>query len=216
MRPTEARWIAGRIAALGSACSPLLNVGSSTAEFRRTRQPHIETLVFEPLRSSGVEVVHTDIKLGEGVDIAGDVMDEHVRQQIRAARPRAVLCSNLLEHVPQREALASAIRELVEPGGYLIVTVPRSYPFHADPIDTGFRPSPGELAALFPRTSLVEGEVVKDTTYARELVSQPLRKSIRSLLGAMRPTGDAARSQRDRLRWLFREFSTSCVVLRAV
>jgi len=33
--------------------------------------------------------------------------------------------------------------------GYLVVSVPHSYPFHADPIDTLFRPAPDEVVTMF-------------------------------------------------------------------
>ncbi len=46
------------------------------------------------------------------------------------------------------------------PGGLIFVTVPFSYPFHRDPIDTMFRPSPNELARLFAPAVMVKGEIV--------------------------------------------------------
>ena len=215
MRPSEAQWIADAVARLGTdACSPLLNVGSSTAEFRERRQPHIEQLVFGPLRRAAVRVLHSDIKDGVGVDVVGDLMDPSVQARIRAHGPRTVLCSNLLEHVEDPHRFAAAITELVVGGAHIVVTVPHSYPFHADPIDTGFRPTPRELAGLFPGTTLERGEIVEDTTYAHELRTWPLRRSVRALLGALRPFGTSGRARRDRLRWMFRRFSTTCVVLR--
>src|SRR5581483_3183181 len=98
-----------------------------------------------------------------------------------------------------------------------ILTVPRSYPYHADPIDTGFRPSPSEHAALLPGFTLVHREVIDDETYARELFGHGLaglEEGARGLSAALRRRGEIARAYRDRLRWLFRPFSTTCVVLR--
>jgi hypothetical protein len=216
MRVSEARWIAREVAARSDAdISPLLNIGSSTAEFRERRQPHIDREIFAPLRSRGVAVVHTDLKSAPGVDVAGDLMDSQVRATLRARNARALLTSNLLEHVTDRAAFAAAMRELVPAGGLLFVTVPRSYPFHADPIDTGYRPAPEELATLFPRCEVVSAETVVDVTYAEELRARGAVRAARSLLGALRPTA-VGRGQRDRLRWLWRPFSTSCVVLRAI
>jgi hypothetical protein len=217
MRVSEARWIARQLAARRDAdISPLLNIGSSTAEFREQRQPHIDREIFAPLRSRGIAVIHTDLKSAPGVDIAGDLMDSHVRTQLRACNARALLTSNLLEHVVDRAAFAAAMRELLPAGGYVVATVPRSYPYHADPIDTGYRPAPEELAALFPRCEIVTAETVVDTTYAQELRTRGPVRAARALLGALRPWGEVARSRRDNLRWLLRPFSTSCVVLRAV
>jgi SAM-dependent methyltransferase len=217
MRPAEARWIADQLAALPLAqLSPFLNIGSSTAEFREVRQPHIDGLIFAPLRRQGARIVHADLKQEPGVDIAGDLMTPAVQAQLRAVAPRIALSSNLLEHVTAPAAFAQVIGSLLAPGSHLIVTVPRSYPFHADPIDTGFRPTPTELAALFPGYALVRGDVVVDTTYGQELWAQGLaglRKGVRSALGALRPRGNIGRTQRDRLRWLFRPYSTTCVLL---
>jgi hypothetical protein len=218
VRPSEARWIADALAAFPQAqISPFINIGSSTAEFRTSRQPHIDALIFAPMRKAGVDVIHTDLKAQPGVDVAGDLADPAVRDQVKARAPRAALSSNLLEHVPDPAAFARMIESLVEPGGLLVVTVPRSYPYHADPIDNGFRPTPEELARLFPGCTLVRGDVVADTSYGQEILGQGragLKKGLRNLVGALRPRGEVARAQRDRLRWLFRPFTTTCVVLR--
>ncbi|MEJ7596862.1 MAG: hypothetical protein WKG01_03035 [Kofleriaceae bacterium] len=214
MRPTEAAWIANQLAALPIATiSPFLNIGSSTAEFRERKQPHIDREIFAPLRAKGVEIIHADLKDAPGVDVAGDLADPQIQARLRERQPRAALSSNLLEHVRDPGQFARLMRSLVAPGGFVIVTVPRSYPFHADPIDTGFRPSPEELAALFPGTRLVVGEVVADSTYGAELWQRGPRRAVRSLLGALKPFGDAAKNRRDSLRWLVRPFTTSCVVL---
>jgi len=219
MRIAEAKWIAARLAALpNERISPFLNIGSSTAEFREVRQPHIDRLIFAPLRARGVEVIHADLKQAPGVDVAGDLSDPAVQATLRARRAKIALSSNLLEHVQDPAAFAATIASLVEPGGTILVTVPRSYPYHADPIDTGFRPTPRALARLFPAHAIVDGEEVSDTTYGEELLGQGaagLRKGLKNVIGALRPYGDAARGQRDRLRWLFRPFTTSCVQLEA-
>jgi hypothetical protein len=121
MRPAEARWIAAQLADLPrEQISPLVNIGSSTAEFRQVRQPHIESLIFAPLRDRGVEVIHTDLKPEAGVDIAGDLGDPAVQAELRARRPRAALTSNLLEHVTRPAELAQAIGALVEPVGIVL------------------------------------------------------------------------------------------------
>ncbi len=214
MRETEARWISRQLAALTpDQVSPLVNLGSSTSEFRTIKQPHIDREIFAPLRKAGATVIHADLKEDPGVDIAGDLLDPAIQQRLKERRPRSALSSNLLEHVREPATIAQAMIAIVEPGGYLFVTVPHSYPYHADPIDTGFRPTPTELANLFPNTRVVSGEIVEDVTYGAELVAQGPR-AVRKLLGALRPWGDAGRSQRDRLRWLFKPFSATCVVLQ--
>jgi hypothetical protein len=53
--------------------------------------------------------------------------------------------------------------------------VPRSYPRHRDPIDTLFRPDPGQLQALFPMAEMVEGEIVDvGESYRDQVRRRPL------------------------------------------
>lgn len=215
MRPREATWIAQQ---LKGVQGPLLNIGSSTATFRTQRQPHIDREVFAPLRRQGVEVIHLDLKAALGVDIAGDLADPSTQSEIMRRAPRAGLCSNLLEHVVDPAGFAQVIQRLFQAGAVLIVTVPHSYPYHADPIDTGFRPTPDQLAALFPACRVRAAEVLVDDTYGRELLrggKAGAVAGVRTLIGALRPT-EVGRAQRDRLRWLFRPFTTSAVVLEVV
>ena len=133
------------------AVSPLLNLGSSTRAFREVAKPHIQRELFGPLAAAGVQVFHSDLKQADGVDLAGDILDPAVHGDLKARGFSCLLCSNLLEHVRDRAAVAAACEEIVGPGGLILATVPSSYPYHADPIDTGFRPAPAELAGLFRR-----------------------------------------------------------------
>ena len=64
--------------------SPLLNLGSSTREFREQAKPHIERELFAPLRAAGVSTFHSDLKQEDGVDLAGDIMDPAVRAELKA------------------------------------------------------------------------------------------------------------------------------------
>ena len=140
--------------------SPLLNVGSSTREFREVTQPWTDKELFRPLRQRGIELVHLDSRDGDGIDIRADVLSDADLPRIRAKRPKAILCCNILEHVREPEKLARRCMEIVGPGGLIFVTVPNSYPHHRDPIDTMFRPAPNELADLFRPATMLKGEVV--------------------------------------------------------
>ena len=53
-----------------------------------------------------------------------------------------------LEHVTDPELVRARLRELTAPAGLLVITVPRVYPYHPDPIDTMFRPNDEELRSL--------------------------------------------------------------------
>jgi Methyltransferase domain len=139
--------------------SPLLNVGSGTGSYRRITQPWSESCLFGPLRERGVRVVHLDAREGDGIDVQADILVEADRPKIMAINAKAILCCSVLEHVRDPKAFARRCIEIVGPGGLIFVTVPRSYPHHRDPIDTMYRPTPDELAALFGAAVMLKGEI---------------------------------------------------------
>lgn len=176
----EAIQIGKTISKLSSAeISPVLNLGSSTRVFREQEQPYIYENIFSPLEQRGIRVVHVDLKKADGVDIAGDIYDPKMQQQIKELQPKLLLCCNMLEHVRYPEGLARICEETVAPGGYLIVTAPRSFPYHPDPIDTMYRPAPQELASLFPSCSLVDSGIIVGDTYLDELRDKYDREQMR-------------------------------------
>ncbi|MEA2573870.1 MAG: hypothetical protein QOH93_1168 [Chloroflexia bacterium] len=149
----EARWLQEKLRELAPGPgSVLLDIGSSTEYFRRMDQPYIDYYIFRPLRHAGVKIVHVDSRSGDGVDVIADIADRE-SEAIIAQLPRGeiVLCSNMLEHVLDREMVTRRLELLTKRGGHLIVTVPHVYHYHEDPIDTMFRPSNTELEALFSR-----------------------------------------------------------------
>lgn len=148
---SEAAWLGRAIRALPHNAFPLLNLGSSTEDFRTRTHPWVDAGIFAPLRTMGREVVHVDLKDAPGVDLVCDFTAPEGRAKIADLNAGSILCSNLLEHLPQTpEESAKQILELTTPGMFLVVTVPKEYPPHADPIDNGYRPTPTDLAALFP------------------------------------------------------------------
>jgi SAM-dependent methyltransferase len=149
----EACWLEQILARLKLASgSKVLDIGSSTLSFRTVVQPHIDRHVFAPLRRRGVAISHLDARAEPGVDIVADITTlEGVPSDFDA-----VICTSLLEHVVDREDTARNICRVVKPGGTLILTVPRRYPLHADPIDTGYRPTPEQLSELVRWSDIVE------------------------------------------------------------
>jgi SAM-dependent methyltransferase len=140
----------------------VLDIGSSSLEFRTVVQPHIDGNVFAPLRARGLEVVHVDARNEPGVDVVADVTT------LKGVEPDfdLVLCTNLLEHVLDREATLENTKRVVRAGGLLLLTVPRRYPIHADPIDTGFRPRAREIERMLAWSEVVAAE---DVTVRAEL-----------------------------------------------
>lgn len=220
MRPIEADWIRDQLLAIGpAAASPIANVGSSTGEFRSVRKPHIEQRLFAPLRAAGFEIVHIDMKQAEGVDLVGDLTDPAFLDRVRATGCRSVICSNLLEHLARRDDLLRACEALVADDGAMVLTVPFSYPYHPDPIDTMYRPSPRELEQALPTLEMTRSEVLSDGTLIDEvhrdrgaaaLVYWP--KALARSLRLWRPR--EALAQLHRLTWIARPFKVTCAVFR--
>lgn len=210
----EAAWLADRLNDLPvAAVSPLLNVGSSDRRFREQVQPYIDRVLFAPQVARGVRVVHCDRKPHDGVDLVADIFDADGLARMAAARPQALVCSNVHEHVRDPGELSRRLLGLLPAGGHLLVTVPRSYPYHEDPIDTMYRPTPHELAELHPGTVVVARAEVTAGTYRDSLRAAPGRffgDLVEQAVTAVRrrTTADL------RLRWWARQYAVSCVVLR--
>lgn len=219
MREEEAEHVgevALRLATEGAR--PVLNIGSSTAHFRTVEQPHIHAAVFAPLERAGVRVIHSDLKEAPGVDIAGDMFDATLQRRLAALELRMILACNLMEHLrPElRVALPATFDLILAPGGFIVITVPYSYPLHYDPIDTYYRPSPADLRALFPRYRLIESKVIISSSYFAELKRlaprAKLRLAARALLPFYRPRQWVGLAHR--FLWLGRHYKVSCVVLQ--
>jgi hypothetical protein len=200
------------------AVSPLLNLGSSTRDFRERGKPHIQRELFGPLEAVGVEVVHSDLKPADGVDLVGDILDPAVQRELQARGFKCVLIANLLEHVRDPAAVAAACEEIAGPGGLILATVPSSFPYHADPIDTGLRPSPAELAALFRGSDPLLAEQLTGRTYRQDLEARGstlwaelARTLLAALIAPVRPKSFAARLHR--WRWYRRPYRVSIALL---
>jgi len=198
--------------------SPLLNLGSSTESFRKTAKPHIEARLFGPLRAAGIAVIHADLKAGEGIDFAGDILNPELLSRLSATNFRCILAANFLEHVRDRAAVIAACEEIAGPGGLVLATVPSSAPYHADPIDNGWRPAPGELAAAFTRCRPILVEDVAGPTYAARIAaegSSAVREMARTLAFTLvafaRPK--SARARWSRWRWYRRPQRVSIAFL---
>lgn len=217
MFAAEARWVGDRLAACpAEQLSPLLNIGSSTSEFRESVQPWMARHIFRPLAERGVEVVHLDAREGPGIDIRADLLDDADFHSITVRRYAALLCCNVLEHVRDPGEFARRCAALVIPGGLIVVTVPRSYPHHRDPIDTLYRPTPDEAAALFPVSSVVAAEIIDaGESYADEVRRRPWLL-LRHIARAPAPFLGLEKWRRSMQKpyWLFHNYQVSAALLR--
>jgi hypothetical protein len=200
----------------------MLNVGSSTLAFRTQYQPWIDRHVFAPIRQRGGKVVHLDMKPDPGVDLVGDLADASFLGRLQAMSFRSVLCSNLLEHVTNREQIASILTDLVPAGGSIFLSCPYRFPYHPDPIDTMFRPTTEELAGLFPHSRVRQEAIVNcgilSWFIVRSVAATPLRTARRFLQIAVGPKADPVNctpgpSYTSWLPWTFTTLQATCVVL---
>lgn len=219
MREEEAKRVAALVKGLGlvkdSVC---LNIGSSTQHFRDVMQPHITKDLIEPIEACGIRVIHCDMKEDDGVDLVGDVLHPEFQQAMADKRADVLLCCNILEHLTDPHRFAAACGNLVRPGGYMVVSVPSSYPCHPDPIDTMLRPTPGELGAFFPDWKVIAAEVLTTDTFLDETLKKDggasilLKHVLKVLVPFYRPRQWWPKAHR--LLWLFRPYKSSLVVLQ--
>jgi SAM-dependent methyltransferase len=210
----EAAWLGARAAALPDDAFPLLNLGSSTERFRRVEQPWVHAEIFAPLARRKVRVVHCDLKPETGVDIVADLLSADGQARLRAIGAHTILCSNMLEHVVDRHRAIAAIASLLPPGGRLLVSVPSAFPYHPDPIDTRYRPTPEELAADFApaRLEVVEQAEITGRRAGHYLADHGRarwRFAARMALPVVKP-----RNWVENVRWAARPVRASCLVLR--
>ena len=210
----EARWFGEKIASLKSEdIFPMFNIGSSTEQFRKVDQPWIDEFIFEPL--AGKAVFHVDIKEAAGVDVVGDLSKLSFQRELLNKHPKSVMCLNLLEHVINRDDMSKKIISLVPIGGYIFVSCPYKFPYHADPIDTLFRPSPDELAKLFPGTKSIYSDVIVGENYL-SMLSRNKLKACKTLFRMLFPFYNPHNwyKQAVYFPWLFKNFKATCLVLR--
>jgi hypothetical protein len=170
MRRNEAEWIAETLATMPiDEISPLLELGSQTLDYRTVQKPHIEEVIHRPLRARGVKIFTTDLRNAPGVDIVGDIYDPDLQAKLRKLDANFILCSRIFPHVCDYKEFAKICDSLVKPGKCIAITTVQSYPYTLDPIDNEFRPTPDELAVLFPQYETIKSFTLVSETYLEEL-----------------------------------------------
>jgi SAM-dependent methyltransferase len=84
----------------------------------------------------GPRVVNLDLVMPHGaepgaVDLLGDIS----RLPFADASVDGVICTDVLEHVPDARACVDEIARVVKPGGHVYVKMPFIFPTHPDPLD---------------------------------------------------------------------------------
>lgn len=151
------------------------------------------------------------------VDLVGDLNDENFIRQVKSLQVKSILCSNLLEHVASPQAICKHLENMLDPRGIIVVTVPRRYPYHMDPIDTKFRPSVNELCGLFPNCTMSLGETVTSPgNQAKSLFRQgkfldifnTIKRCFLPLHGM-----EEWRKARGDVKNLFKPYQVTCIIL---
>lgn len=212
----EASWIGNTLLELLAERGELrlLNIGSSTGTFRSVDQPYIDALIFQPLSQvATVSVWHCDARDGHGIDVELDVTSEGALGVLSALDCNTFLVSNLLEHVGRIEDVVSLLDQLVPAGRTLIVTGPKLFPYHPDPIDNMFRPSRLELERLFPSFEIQEFRVVKSPNVMCATTTG-LWQHVRSHLAFFRQRLAVSNSERPPLERLLPVSAFCCILER--
>jgi hypothetical protein len=219
MRIEEAKYIGELIKKYKSKEEvSLLNIGSSTEDFRKNIKPHIDAELFSPLKNLNIKITHFDLKDDDGVDISGDIFDSNTQIKLKLVRPSLILACNILEHLEKdmKDHFPKIMDEILEDDGIIIVTVPYSFPLHLDPIDTYYRPSPEELRLLFPHYDLLNEKIIVSTNYFSDFrafsVFLKLRIIVRVFTPFYKPKNWLCAIHR--FFWFFRPYLVSCVVLQ--
>lgn len=177
MLKSEALWIKNNIEKYYTpAHSPLLNLGSSTLEFRTIEQPYIDELVLKPLLNRNAKIIHTDLKEDKGVDLAGDIYDMQFQQKIKSLGIKSIICTSLLEQVNEPYKAIDILIDFLQKDGIVYLTVPHIFPYHNDPIDNMFRPSPDELSKYIESKGMrvIEKEMIQEPdTFFSFLINRP-------------------------------------------
>jgi SAM-dependent methyltransferase len=167
----EAKWIGKELLEISEPGFKVLNIGSSSEEYRTKVQPHIEKFIFRPLKENNIKVIHTDIVNEQGVDIVGDLTSPEFIIQLEKNKYDLIICSNLLEHLKEKQLIVDAILEILPKASKAIITVPYNYPYHLDPIDTMYRPNTNELHQLFKNTELLKEEILIGKSVNKNTIS---------------------------------------------
>lgn len=224
MRPQEAAWIETQLRTHVLPAWPeparvtALNLGSGTRKAREVSKPFVQQRTIAPLLAAGVRVVHSDLLEGDGIDLSGSLFDAGFAARLAALEPQLLYFCNVLEHLPVelRDQVPGILDRIVPPGGFALITVPHSYPYHADPIDTMYRPGAREVAALWPHWQCVASAELEAGSYREEFMAaspmRRVRKVLRMLFPFVRPR--RWRSHAHRFAWLWRPYIQTCVLLR--
>ena len=116
----------------------LLDVGCGLKPYEKFFKPYVTKYI-------GLEYSETSGYRGNAADLCGDAM----QLPLADACVDTILCTEVLEHVPNPELAVSEFSRILRAGGTVIITAPFLFPVH-DAHDY-FRYSPSGIAAILKR-----------------------------------------------------------------
>lgn len=169
--------------------SSCVNLGCGNVSKLKEQKPWIFTDIFDYLETKKCNVIHADIKLWPGVDTRTNLTDiESLSFTETLQRPVLFILANVLEHIPadQRINVVNNIYNCMQLGDQLLLSVPYSYPYHPDPIDTLYRPTDLELIELLP-LEWSDYCILEAGSFWQDLNGMSPGKKIRKLLKPLWP-----------------------------
>jgi len=134
--------------ALPYASGILLDIGCGGKPYRDLFADRIEGYL-------GLDYPQTHLAVAEVARVAmADAYGDGEHLPIRSEVVDTVLCTQMLEHVPEPWAVMDEIARVLRPGGYLILTVPLAWGLHGEPYDF-YRYTRYGLRHLAERSGLV-------------------------------------------------------------
>jgi SAM-dependent methyltransferase len=116
----------------------LLDLGCGRKPYQAIFAPHVT-------RHLGIEYAPESGYRGNTADLCGDA----AAIPLRAASVDTVLCTEVLEHVPDPERVVREIARVLRPGGVVFCTAPFFYPIHG--VEDYYRYGPEGVAAILKR-----------------------------------------------------------------
>ncbi len=161
----EAKWIGQQLETILPKISyPVLNIGSSTKEYRQIRQPYNQEFIFDHFNDEANQVIHIDMKEAEGVDMVGNLLDANFREKLKSLKSPLIFFNGILLHLDKktREEMAKILYDILPSGGYLIVSSSLIFPAVHDPVDSFYREKATKMHKnLFPMFNCIAAEDVK-------------------------------------------------------
>jgi hypothetical protein len=192
----------------------VINLGSGNIEQLEKAKPWVSKNVFAPLKKTRARILHVDAENFPGVDIVQDLSLPNSLAFLEDLNgSKLFILASVLEHIPRkahREFLKKIYAKMSSSDG-LIITVPNDYPYHADPIDNMYRPSPDDLKKLLPLKWLA-AEIIITGSYREEFLNMGLLKKIRKLLKPLWIFQKPAKwLENHRLFYLFKKYQMTVV-----